>query len=358
MNKLLTVIKNLKTKLGKWFWVVLGALVIILIIIFSSNKKAVKVTTVSPSMGDLVETVSTSGTVKADQYSVMTFPTGGLVKWVGVKVGQKVYKGQALAQVDAIILNAAYEQAMNNYRNYQAAAENVLDTVKGNDSDESYAEKATRTAAEVNRDNAYNAVLAARENLRNATLYAPFTGIIDTVNPSSAGVNTLPGGANYSVVNPDSVYFDAEVEETDLPRVSVGQTAKIVLDAYPTETFDGEITNVGLVAFTSSTGGNAYHIRISLPENKDLKFRVGMQGDVEIIFNTVPNVMKISSTTLTSDGELYYVWKVEGGRVKKTMVEIGPESVDETEIRSGLSETDIVVNNPAPSLKDGQKVSS
>jgi len=94
----------------------------------------------------------------------------------------------------------------------------------------------------------------------------------------------LPGAANLHNCNPDSVYFDAEVEETDLPHVAVGQKVNIKLDAYPDEDFQGLVSTIGVVALYTSTGGNAYHIRISLPKNDNLKFRVGMQGDVEYYF--------------------------------------------------------------------------
>ncbi|MCX6704382.1 MAG: efflux RND transporter periplasmic adaptor subunit, partial [Candidatus Woesebacteria bacterium] len=336
---------------------VLPAILLIVIwrIIVSANKTT-KVQVTQVTRGELVESVSTSGEIKADQYSVLTFPSGGLVKWVGVKVGQKVVKGQAIAQIDAIPLNAAYEQALNNYRNYQAAAENVLDTVKGNDTAETFAQKATRTTAEVNRDNAYNAVLAAQDNLRNATIFAPFAGIVDAVIPSSPGINVLPGAANYTVVNPNSVYFDSEVEETDLPRISVGQTVNIKLDAYPNDAYVGTVTNIGMVAFTSGTGGNAYHVRISLPDNLGAKFKVGMGGDIEIIFNKIENTLKVPVSAIVTDTK-NYVWVVEGGHAKKTVVEIGGENNDEIEIKSGISEGQTVISQPPALLKDNQKVS-
>lgn len=346
----------MKKKLGKWPWVILAILLIMVWRIVASVGKTTKVQVTQVSRGELVESVSTSGSIKADQYSQLTFPSGGLISWVGVKIGQKVVKGQAIAQLDTISLNAAYQQALNNYRNYQATADNVLDTLKGHDADESFTQRATRTTAEVNRDNAYSATLAARDNLRNAMIFAPFAGIVDTVSPSSSGINVTPGAANYTVVNPDSVYFDAEVTETDLPRVAVGQTVSIKLDAYPADSYQGTVTNIGMVAFTSSTGGNAYHIRISLPENTNMKFKIGMGGDIEITFNKIENVLKVPISAITSDTKSY-VWVIENGHAKKTMVEIGGENNDETEIKSGVSEGQTIISQPPASLKDGQKVS-
>ena len=356
MKKIFSFIGNFRQRTGRWFWLILVVLLILVWRVVASANKTIKVQVAQVSRGELVESVSTSGSVKADQYSALTFASGGLVKWVGVTVGQKVVKGQAIAQLDAIPLNSVYEQALNNYRNYQAIAENVLDTVKGHDSDETLTQKATRTTAEVNRDNAYNSLLAAQDNLKNATIYAPFIGIVDSAIPSSPGINVLPGAANYTIVNPASVYFDAEVEETDLPRVSVGQIVDIKLDAYPDATFSGVVTNIGMVAFTSTTGGNAYHIRVSLPDNTNMKFKIGMGGDVDIIFNKIENTLMVPVSAVVTDST-DYVWTIKLGRAKKVAVEVGGENNDEIEIKSGLTEGQTVISQPPALLKNGQRIS-
>lgn len=348
--------KKIKSNLGKWFWVVLVIVAIVIWRVLAGFGKTTKVQTVKVDQSDLVQAVSTSGIIKADQYSQLTFPSGGKIAAVMVKSGQKVQKGVWIAQLDTVPLNAAYQQAQNNYRNYQAIADQVLDSIKDHSSDETFTQKATRTTAEVNRDNAYNAMLAAQNNLANAVISAPFAGIIDTVSPSSPGMQVLPGAANYTIVNPDTVYIDAEVEETDLPNVKVGQKVGIKLDAYPDETYSGTVVSIGLVAFTSSTGGNAYHVRVTLPKNENLKFKVGMQGDLDIIYNTIPNILKISSSAIITEGGKNYVWGIDKGKSIKISIEIGQTSVDETEIKSGLSNGQEIIDNPVSNFTEGTKL--
>src|SRR5258706_3063513 len=357
MFKILDFLKNWKLKLGKWFWVILAILALVFWRVSVNASKTTKVQVTKVSQGDLIESVSTSGTVKADQYSQLTFPSGGKIAGVYVKTGDKVKKGAWIAKLDTIPLSSAYQQALNNYRSLQAAADNTLDQVKNHSTDETFAQKATRTAAEVARDNAYDAVLTAEDNLANAVIVAPLEGVIDTVNPSSPGIFVLPGAANYTIVNPATVYFDAEVEETDLPNIAIGQKVNIKLDAYPDSDYVGQVINVGLVAFTSSTGGNAYHVRISLPENLDFKFRVGMQGDCDIIFKTVTNVLKVSSSVVIEENGKNYAWIIENGRAKKIEVTVGAASSDETEIKSGLNSGEEVIDSPSSNLKPGQRVS-
>lgn len=349
-------IMGIKSRLGKWFWVIAVIIVFAGWKVIATSNKSLKVEVAKVSKGNLVLSVSTSGEVRADQFSQLTFPSGGKISNVSVKAGDKVRKGQFIASLDTIPLSVAYQQALNNYRNYQAAAESALDSVKNHSADETFTQKATRTSAEVARDNAYDAVRAAQDNLSNAILYAPFEGIIDTAIPGSPGINVMPGAANYTLVNPNTVYFDAEVVETDLPSIEVGQAVKIKLDAYPDKNFDGKVESIGMVAFTSSTGGNAYHVRISFPGNENQKIKVGMGGDAEIIYDTVLEALKIPAFSLISE-PANYVWVIEKGHAKKNNVEVGRSSIDETEIKSGLTEGEVVISQPPANLKNGQKVS-
>ena len=356
MNKITSSVISFRQKVGKWFWVIVVIIALIGWRVIASSNKSVKVETAKVSKGDLILSVSTSGDVNADQYSQLTFPSGGKIASVLVKAGDKVNKGQTIAALDLIPLNAAYQQALNNRRSTQAAVDSVHDQVKDSASTETFAQKATRTAAEVANDNAWDTVRAAQDNLNNAIIYAPFAGIMDTVNPSSPGINVLPGAANYTIVNPDTVYFDAEVTETDLPNIAVGQVVKIKLDAYQDQDFEGKVESIGMVAFTSSTGGNAYHVRVSFPGNEGQKIKVGMGGDAEIVYNTVFDTLKVPAFAVVSE-PTNYVWVVEKGRAKKVNVEIGRSSVDETEIKSGLIEGQTVISQPPATLKENQKVS-
>lgn len=361
MNKIFkflkTVIGRLNTKFGKKIWLAVILILIIVLRLASSNGKPVKVLTAKVTKGELVESVSTSGKIKADQSATLTFLTPGKIVWLNAKSGDKVSQYQALASLDTVALNASYQMSLNNYRNAEAAVANTLDQVQGHSGNETYSQRAVRTAAEVARDNAYDALKAANDALNNAVLYAPFGGIVADVNQVIAGTNSIPGVSSITVVNPDSVYFEAEVEETDLPNVKIGQKVDVKLDAYPDEVYSGVVTNIGFVAFTSSTGGNAYKVKITMPKNTDMKFKVGMQGDADIIFGRVDNTLKVSSQTLIENGGKSYVWIYQNGKIKKTEVKAGAASSNDTEIKSGVNEGDILVESPLSNFKEGQKVS-
>lgn len=334
---------------------VTGGIILVLLITLFSRKSPIKVQIVKVSHGNIVEVVSSSGYIFADQKSDLTFPSGGLVRWIGVKVGDSVKAGQAVASLNTTILNSTYQESINTYMSLNAAAQKAEDDVKGHSADETFAQKATRMAAETARDSAYDTMKAARQALSQATIYAPFNGIITEASPSSPGSNVSPATAIYTIVNPDTVYFDAQIGETDLPRITIGQAVNIKLDAYPDQVFQGAVTNIGLVAFTSSTGGNAYHVRVSLPKNENLRFKIGMGGDADIVYKTISDTLKVPTSAVFTDST-DYIWTISAGRAKKIKVELGGVSSDETEIKSGISEGSVVISDPPTNLKEGQKV--
>jgi len=347
---------DFKNKLGKWFWVLLAVVLIVLWKVFFTADNSTPYVSQKVTKGDLLETLSTTGRVQADQYANLTFQTGGRLSWVNVKKGDKVKKGQAIAGLDTVILNAAYQQSVNNYRNYQAAAESALDSVKDHTGDETFAQKATRTAAEVARDNAYDAMNAALQNLRYATIYSPFNGIVAEASPGFAGANVTPATSTYIVVNPETTYFESEISETDLPKVKAGQKVIIRLDAYPEEEIMGVVGNIGIVAFTSTTGGNAYSLRIELPPNKEFKYKVGMEGDVDIVLETISGVLKVPTTALVNEDDVNYVWVYMDGKIAKKSVDIGGNSNEETQIKSGVSDGDTIISEPSNKFTEGQKI--
>jgi len=190
----------------------------------------------SITRGTVEEEIVLTGEISATDYATLQFNTSGTISWVGVSVGENVKKGQALLKLDTLKLNAAYQIAVANYRAAQANAEEVLDDVKGNDDDETFEEKNTRTAAEATRDKAYDALVAAQKELQDATLIAPFSGVVAILNSESAGVNVTAGTPQVILVNPATMYFEVSADQTEVSRFMIDDKAEITLDAFDNET--------------------------------------------------------------------------------------------------------------------------
>lgn len=338
MKKFLKSISAVKSKLGKWFWVfVVVGLVVLAVLVFLKKSKG-QVLTAVVQKGEIKEELILSGQIDADKHAVLYFPTSGKISWVGVKEGDPVKKGQALTSLDKTVLNTAYQQALNNYKNYQASAENVLDSVKNHESDETFAQKATRTAAEVTRDNAYDSVKAAEYNLRNATITAPFDGVVTMLPFPNPGINVMATEPQVEIIDPVSIYFAVDADQSEVVEIKNGQNVVIELDSH-----EGEIQGkVVFISFTPKKGevGTVYKVKIvfeNLDQNKNL--RVGMTGDARFVLAQKSDALFVPSRFVNSDKDGKYVLL---GKDNKVYIKTGIEGEESTEIIEGVSEGDVL----------------
>lgn len=336
IRKVTTIFKK------KWFWVVivLVGLGIGAKLIFGNKSESV-VNTTTVQKGEVKEELILSGQVKADKYAALSFPTYGKISWVGVAEGDTVRQGTALTSLDKTTLNATYMQALNTYKSYQAAAESTLDSVKDHDSDETFAQKATRTAAEVARDNAYDAVQAAEYNLKNSTLYAPFSGLISSLPFPSPGVNVSLGQTQVEIVDPASIYFEVQADQNEVTEVKEDQEVTIVLDSFKDKKITGKVVYIGYTPVTGEAS-TVYKIKIEFDKESlgDTPLRVGMSGDAKFTLSKKEDVLFIPVDYLHSDRDGKYVSL--GKKGNKNRVEVGVEGEETVEILSGVKEGDVV----------------
>lgn len=332
--------KSLKQKLGKWFWVIIAVLILAVGGFFFSRKSADGTTTTTVQKGEVKEELILTGSVKADKHVILYFPTGGKIAGVYVKEGEWVKKGRALTALDRTILNSVYQQALNTQKSYQATAEQVVDSVKDHKSDETFTQKATRTVAEVARDNAYDAVKAAEYNLKNATLYAPFEGLITSLPFPSPGVNVMLTDAQVELLDPASIYFEVEADQSEVINISGKQKVAIVLDSYRDKEFEGVVS---FVAYTPKAGeaGTVYKVKVEMigSDLVEILPRIGMTGDAKFILSQKEDVLYVPPKYIHSDKDGKYV---NVGKNKKVRVTIGAEGEERVEIISGVKEGDVL----------------
>jgi HlyD family secretion protein len=126
----------------------------------------------------------------------------------------------------------------------------------------------------------------AQSYLSRATLTAPLTGVV-AQRSAQIGETLQPGSALLSIMNFDEVKLVVYVPQTDLPRVRLGDKVKVYADAYPAETFEGEVTAIARQAQFSSRDTQAqedranvvFAVKVKLL-NTDHRLKPGMAGDV------------------------------------------------------------------------------
>lgn len=290
--------------------------------------------------GSVSEELILTGTVKADEHAKLVFPTSGKLAWIGVKEGEEVKKGQALASLDRTSLNAVYQQALSGVRKYEATVDSVHDSLKNKDSTETFSEKDTRTTAEVAKDSAYDSLRIAEYNLKNANLYAPFAGIISFVAHPFSGVNVSLTETQIELVNPETIYFEVSADQSDVTEIMMGQEVVVLFDSFPDKKIKGKVSFVSYTPMQNELG-SVYEVKVTLDEIPE-KVKIGMTGDAKFILETKDNILFVDNDFVNTDKKGKYIFI--NNKKNKVYIEVGIENETEIEISGDIKEGDTVVN--------------
>lgn len=344
---------------GKGRAAVVIVLLIIGLLIYNNyrSRNSVAVELAVAEKQELTDSFNASGEVSAEQRSDINFLTSGEVSQLNVKEGSMIEKGDIIARLNTTNLYQAYLQAEANLRKAEATLDRVYDDVQDSEDDESFSEREARTTAEAAKDVAYRSFVQASENLSNATLRAPASGLVAFVSEGLApGFYATPATAEIIIVDPSTAIFEADVNEVSISNIYLGQRALITLDAYDGEEFEGEVTHIGVTAVTTSTGGTAYPVEVSFPGKIGLKFKLGMNGDAEFVLEKKEDVVVIPITAVVEEDEGEFVWISDNGIARKVKVETGLSSINDIEITKGINEGQTVVVRPPSDIDEGKRI--
>lgn len=316
-----------------------------------SSKDQIKTITVSRS--DIKETVSSSGSMTGKRSANLRFAINGKLAYVNVQIGDTVTPNQLLAGLDLQALNINLQQAENNLKAAQADVDKTVDDIHLNQygnggfdqvgsAEETQTQRNIRTAAQVARDNAVDSVKAAKRAYQDAVLYSPIEGIVTSA-VQVDGQNVTAADTIIQIVDDSEIYLDAEVDESDIGKVSINQKADITLNTYPDRTFTGTVTQILPTTKETSTGATVVVTRIRL-DDQSIQFIANLNGQAEIITNQASQVITIPIESIFEDK---YVWVKNGNDYQKVEVKTGISSDIDIEIVEGLSEGQEVVTTPS-----------
>ena len=288
--------------------------------------------------GNVMEELVLSGEIDATEYASLTYETSGRIIYVGAKEGDVVKKGQILGRLDSTTLNSAYQSSLATLRAADANVDQIHDDVKDHDDDESWTIRNTRTTAEATKDKAYEAMLIAERNLKGATIYAPFEGIITNVTNPYPNIFTLLSQSQFDVLNPETIYFKVAADQTEVTRMVVDQSVVIMLDSFIDTEIKGKITKIDYAPDPGEIGV-IYGIKVAL-EPSNVEYRLGMTGDAEFMLSEAKDVLYVPIKFVQSDKEGKYVFLNKSSN--KVYIEIGIEGEERVEIKGDIKEGDTV----------------
>jgi HlyD family secretion protein len=199
-------------------------------------------------------------------------------------------------------------------------------------------------AAQADVDKKQLAVAEAEADLAAATLTAPWAGTVLQTN-AEAGDRINASSGILTIANLDQLQVLASIDETTIRQVSAGQPASISFDAFPGQSFTGQVLSVPLQG-TLQGGIMVYEVAISLEGAEELPLLVGMTANVEIQTGQAEDVLLVPAMALQTVNGLYQVLVPNSdpaGEPVAVPVEVGLSNGTYTQIVRGLNPGDQVV---------------
>ena len=286
------------------------------------------------------------GTVEEKAASSLSFQVMGNVEKIFVREGQRVNKGQLLASLNRVTLQNSYEAAHASL----VQAQDACDRMKILYDSKSLPEiKWVEAQSKLQQAQSMDRI--ARKNLDDASLYAPFSGVIGKRN-IEPGENVHPGVPVLTLLEIDEVYVRIAIPENEIAALDK-QKALITVAALGNSSFEGQITEKGIVADPLS---HTYDARIRLHNDKGL-LMPGMVCRVNVFDDTAASIVSIPANAVqishTGDN---FVWCVNDGRAEAKPVVTGALTTDGVEITNGLKEGDQVVTDGYQKISENMKV--
>lgn len=328
----------------------------------TNTTSTIKTTTVK--RGDIVSSVTGSGQVYAessvDLKSVVAGDAIDVVS-VSVKNDQEVKKGDLIATLDMEDAQKSVRDEELSLRSAEIKMAQTEKLYKRQTEDD----RRTRQLQEIAVNDAANRLADAKENLQKYLIRAPFDGVATGLSVS-AGDSVSRDDVLATIIS-KKLYVKVLLNEVDAASVSVGQRAELSFGAVNASGIAGTVSKIDTIG-TVSSGVVSYNAEIGFDDvPKNLK--PGMSTDVEIVLSEAKNVLYVPTSAFRSDGNAKYVLvldvskKQEGVALtedmfKKAPVVLGGSDTVSTEIKSGVSEGDVVMTTKSSASTSGSMGSS
>lgn len=320
-------------------------------------KPALSVAAVQARSERWPQTLAANGSLAAwREVQVGTEASGQRIQRVAVDLGQRVRRGQLLAQLASDSLAAELAASQASLLEAQASAQDAaataarLKSLAGTEAvsaQQVEQAQAAEAAARARVAAARARVQADQLRLSHTRVVAPADGVIAT-KEAVEGALPQPGQTLFTLIRDGRLEWRAEVPGADLGRLAVGQPVRITPAGG--QPLDGRVR---LVAPTVDPASRMGRVLVDVPAQGGA--RAGMFARGEFVLGEAPVLTLPQSALLLRDG-FAYVFRVEGSKVRQAKVEAGRRQGERVEIRAGLKAGEPVVAQGVGFLADGDTV--
>ncbi|MEN8790471.1 MAG: efflux RND transporter periplasmic adaptor subunit [Flavobacteriaceae bacterium] len=318
------------------------------------NAKILLVTTVEAKNEPFKHYLDLQGDVKTRQ-NVLIYPemAGTLLK-IYVEDGQQVRKGQILARIDDGGMNSQLDQLKA-----QAALAKTTFERQKRLWDQNIGSEIQYLQAETNYQALENSVKQTESQLSKSIIRAPFSGIIDNV-ILDQGTVVSPGSgvAIFRIVNLSEMYIEVNVPESYLQGVTPGKDVKVYFPVLR----DSVLTKVKQTGNFINPGNRSFRIEIPVPNDKgNIKPNLTARVSINDYINSEAILIPQSVISENSAGQQYIYTAVESNQedqavAERRIISTGKTSGDRVEVLHGIEPGDLVINEGARSVREGQTV--
>jgi RND family efflux transporter MFP subunit len=325
-----------------------------------------RVAVVTPTQASAVLTAS--GYVVARSKAEISPKSVGRVAWLNIEEGQRVKKGELVARLESQELEAQKRQyvaardqvvaQIENARLERNRAKALLDQKIGSqqafDAADSQVRALTAQVAAAEQQIKYT-----DELIKNAEIYAPIDGVVtvkkaflgETVAPQGFGGAGSAGATFAVIVDLSSLEMEADINEQNVAKLSIGQPAEVALDAYPDKPYKGRLRQI---VPTADRQKGSVKVKIEI-FGKDAKVLPEMSCRVvflnpaaKVDEKAKPKVMVPAASVVTVGGEKGVLVVANDKAAFRPLV-LGPAAGAQVEVTSGVSGGEEIVADAAAS---------
>ena len=419
---------------SKTKYILIGSAVLLIVALVTLSKKGflgnkekgIDVDIAQVDAITIVETVSATGKIQPEIEVKISSEVSGEIIALPIKEGQVVKKGDLLVKINPDLYtsgynrtvaglsqtkaglgqaDASFKEAKSNYERNRILFDKGI--ISKSEWDRAVATfegaKSSKESAYYNVKSASATVNEAKDNLGRTTIYAPADGTISMLNVELGervlGTQQMTGTEILRVANLNNMEVEVDVNENDIVKINVGDSANVEVDAYLKKKFNGIVTSISNSASATLTADQVTNfkvkVRILKESYQDLvvgkpisysPFRPGMTATVDIITTRKENVIGVPISAVVVKSDTTAVKKLEvddpeseenkvkpksdkkyecvfvkvGDKSKIRIIKTGIQDDTNIEVTEGLKKGDVVIIGPyttvTKDLNSGDKV--
>ncbi len=302
--------------------VVIAAIAAIALYFYLHRTPTISYKTAKIERGSIVATVSATGNVSAVTTVQVGTQVSGTIQKLYVDYNSRVKQGQAIAEIDPALFNAAVDQALGNRlnaegnlhkaevtradaertynRNKKLLTDGIISQGDFDSAETAYqSAKAAVTSAKGVLAQTAGALRQAQTNLRYSMIRSPVDGVIISraVDVGQTVAASFQTPTLFTIAKDlTKMQIEVSVDEADISRIKLQQPTSFTVDAYPEQTFKGTISQIRSAPVV--TQNVVTYVVVVTVDNSDLKLKPGMTANVSIEVARVNDALKLPPAAL------------------------------------------------------------